>query len=308
MKLNNFNNHQKAILALILANLIWGAAAPIFKWSFTNVEPFTMAFLRFGLSTLLLTPLVLGQMKIKKEHWLNLILLSLFGITFNISFFFLGLKIAPAINAPMIATAGPVFLLIGSFFVLKERIRPKIVFGTSLGLIGVLLIILRPMIEDGFDVSIFGNFLFVAATLSGVTHAIFTKKIAPFYSPVVLTFWSFLIGTVTFLPLFFWEIKNYGFLTNLQIPGVIGILFGVYLCSTVAYFCYHWAIKYLYAQEVGVFAYLDPIVAIIIAIPLLGELPTPIYLLGSLFVFLGIFIAEGRLPYHPLQKWREKAD
>ncbi len=303
--LTKLNKHQQAILALIVANIIWGAASPIFKWSLTNIEPFTLAFLRFFLSALILLPLAARNLKIQKGDRLPLIFLALSGVTFNISFFFLGLEFAPAINAPIIATAGPLFLLVGSSLFLKEELKTKILAGTAVGFLGVSLIIFRPIAENGFDAAVFGNFLFVLATISGVIHTVITKKIIPRYEPLVITFWTFLVGALTFIPFFLWEIEKVGFLTNLALPGIGGILFGVFLCSSVAYFLYHWAIKHLYTQEVGIFAYLDPIIAIIIAMPLLGEIPTPTYLVGSLFVFAGIFIAQGRIPYHPFWKWRQ---
>lgn len=301
----NLSKHKQAILALILANIIWGAASPIFKWSLTNIEPFTLAFLRFFLAAIILFPFALDNLRIKRQDWPKLFWLSFAGITVNISFFFLGLKLTPSINAPIIATSGPLFLLVGCLFILREKLKLKTVLGTTVGFLGILLIILRPVFESGFNLTVLGNLLLIAATLGAVAHAIIAKKVISRYQPHVITFWSFLIGSFTFLPLFLFEVKRVGFLTGLSTPGIVGIIFGVYLSSALAYFCYHWAIKNMLAQEVGVFAYLDPIVAVMIAIPLLGEIPTPIYLLGSLFVFLGIFIAEGRLPYHPLHKWKE---
>lgn len=301
--MNSISKRHQAILALIAANIIWGAASPIFKWSLTNIEPFTLAFLRFSLAALIILPFVIRHLTVRKEDRSTLVFLSLAGVTFNISFFFLGLKIAPAINAPIIATAGPLFLLASSSLFLKEKLKTKVIVGTATGFLGVSLIIFRPIAENGLDLAVLGNFLFVLATLTGVIHTVLIKKIIPHYEPMVLTFWAFVIGTVTFLPLFTIEVARFGFLPNLAFPGIVSILFGVLLCSATAYFLYHWSIKQLLAQEVGVFAYLDPIIAIVIAAPLLGEYPTPIYLLGAIFVFLGIFIAQGRLPYHPIQKW-----
>jgi len=297
------SKHHQAILALIAANIIWGAASPIFKWSLTNIQPFTLAFLRFSLAACLLFPFTLKNLKIKREDWPTLIFLSFAGITFNISFFFLGLRLAPAINAPIIATAGPIFLLIGCFFYLQEKLKFRIVFGTTIGFCGVLVIIFRPLLEDGFSLAVLGNFFFVLATLGAVFHTILIKKIIAGYKPLAITFWSFLIGAFTFLPFFIFETVKFGFLTNLALPGLVGIIFGVIFCSAIAYFLFHFAIKQLMAQEVGIFAYLDPIAALIIAIPLLGETPTIFYLLGAAFVFVGILIAEGRLSYHPIQKW-----
>src|SRR3989338_6900538 len=96
--------HRKAILALILANIIWGAASPIFKFSLQNIPPFTLAFIRFYGASLILLVMTYPYLKIERKDWLKMVLLSFFGVTFNISFFFLGLKLAPSINAPFISS------------------------------------------------------------------------------------------------------------------------------------------------------------------------------------------------------------
>ena len=42
-------NLHLAILAVIAANIIWGATPPIFKWALEEINPFTLAFFRFFL-------------------------------------------------------------------------------------------------------------------------------------------------------------------------------------------------------------------------------------------------------------------
>src|SRR5258708_32548408 len=93
---------QKAILALILANLIWGAAPPLFKWSLENIQPFTLAFLRFFLGALIILPFCYKNLKIAKKNWLSFFLLAFIGVTINISFFFLSLQKTESINVPII--------------------------------------------------------------------------------------------------------------------------------------------------------------------------------------------------------------
>ncbi|PIX68551.1 hypothetical protein COZ40_02690, partial [Candidatus Roizmanbacteria bacterium CG_4_10_14_3_um_filter_39_13] len=49
------------IVALIIANIIWGAACPIFKFALVNIPPFTIAFIRFFFAGIIFLPLVLFQ-------------------------------------------------------------------------------------------------------------------------------------------------------------------------------------------------------------------------------------------------------
>jgi drug/metabolite transporter (DMT)-like permease len=109
---------------------------------------------------------------------------------------------------------------------------------------------------------------------------------------------------MSFFPMYLWE--NQGAPLNILPQGLVGILFGAVFTSNVAYMLFNFAVKHIHANEVGVFLYLDPVVTVLIAVPLLGETITMTFLLGALMVFAGIFISEGRLHYHPLHKLRIK--
>lgn len=296
----SLSNHQKAVIALIIANIIWGAASPIFKWSLENVGTFTLAFLRFFIAAYIFLPFTYKNLFIKREHISKLIIASIFGITLNISFFFIALSLTASINVPIIGSTGPVILLIASSIFLHEKLKPKVVNGLLLSLIGILVIIVIPVYKTGIDTSVMGNLLLIAATISSVIHTIMMKKIVGFYDARTITFWSFLISSITFLPLMLYETASIGFLPGLEMKGLIGILFGTLLSSAAAYGLFQYAVKNMKASETGIFTYIDPFPAILIAIPLLGERLTAEYIFGAILVFLGIYIAEGRVHYHPL--------
>lgn len=293
-----------AIVALITANIIWGSSAAIFKWSLDAMPPFTFIFIRFLLATLLLLPFTFHNLSIKRHDIPKIFILTFVGFTLHISTIFLGLTMSPSINASIIASSAPVFLLAASFFVLKEKLKRKVIVGTLFSLLGIVIIIMQPFIESGIEGSLIGNLFFVIATISFVIYAVLMKEFKLPYSPLTLTFWIFLMATITFLPLFALESG----LKPLTIPpqGLLGILFGAIFTSNIAYMLFNYAINHIQANEVGIFLYIDPVVTVLIAVPLLGETVTSTFLLGALFVFGGIMIAEGRLQYHPVQLLRKK--
>lgn len=300
--LNNLGAIKISILFLILANVIWGASFPIYKWALNDIPPFTFVFLRFYPAALLLLPFVYKDLRIERRDWKDLILLSLIGITLTISCLILGLKLSSSINAPIILSAGPVILIIGSFFYLKEKLKQKVVAGTLVSLIGILVIVIMPLFKQGLDGSVLGNILLVGAAIGSVIHALLLKKILPNYKALTIAFWSFLIGSLPLIPLFLIELDQTHWTSNINIQVIIGIFTGSVLATAIAHSIYAYGIKFIKASEVGIFTYVDPIATILVAIPLLGETPTIPYLIGALFVFMGIFIAEGRLHYHPLNK------
>ena len=294
------------ILALIIANVIWGAASPIFKFSLENIPPFTLAFIRFFFAALLLIPFIKGFKipSLTKKEWLELLLGVFFGITVNITFFFLGLQRTESINAPIIGSSGPVFLFFLSIIFLKEKPRLKIFLGMIIALVGVLIIILAPIIFDGKILAIGevkGNLFFVLAMVGGVLHPLLHKNILKKIDIFKISFIGFLLGALTFVPLMLNELNHWSF-NQLNINGWSGIVFGVFFSSALAYTLFNYGLSRINAEEVGLFAYIDPVIAILIAMPLLHEFPTTHFFIGSFLVFGGIFLAEGRLHWHPLHK------
>src|SRR3989344_8752793 len=151
---------QLAIIALIFANIIWGAAFPIYKWTLEIVPPFIFTFIRFFGGALIVLPFVYKSLRIQRSDIPKLILVSLIGISVQIPLLFFGLKLSPSINAPIIIASAPIILIISSVIFLNEKLRAKVLLGTLISLLGVLAIILRPLIESGgLTGSVLGNFL-----------------------------------------------------------------------------------------------------------------------------------------------------
>lgn len=297
---------QNAILSLIIANIIWGAGAPIFKWSLQEIPPFTFAFLRFALSALIILPFTVHRLKIQVADTMVLIFLSVVCLGLRIAYYLYGLKFASSINAPIISTATPIFIIIGSIMLFHKKTSKRVVIGTILGFIGVLLVVLQPVMNSGFNASIIGNiFLLVAMALS-VPYTLLLKELAPRYHPLTLLFWTFIIAAGSLLPFAGVETVKNGWTFIVSKNAIIGIVFAVLFATTIAYILQGYGLKVISAAEVGLFSYVDPFAAIAIANPLLGERVSTFYVLGSLLLFVGIFIAEGRIHYHPLHLLKPK--
>lgn len=298
------NKHQLGVIAIIANTVIWSAASPIFKWSLTDIPPFALAFFRFAIATVILLPFVWHKLKISLDDFYKLLTLTFIGFTAHITFYYLGLTLAPSINMPIIASTTPILLIIGAMLFLHEKPKNKILWGTGVSLIGFLIVVIRPIFEHAGTDAIIGNIYLILSTIALVIYTVLLKKYNLPYSYLTVLFWLFFLSALTFLPLFLLENQGKAIQTYFDVRGTIGILYGAVLSSLFAYFCYNYAVKHIKAQEIGIFIYLDPFVTILVAMPLLGETMTISYLAGSLFVFFGIFIAEGRLQFHPLHRLR----
>lgn len=293
------------VLALIITNVIWGAAPPIFKLALTNIPPFTLGFLRFFLAAIMFLPLIMMlKQKITLKDYGEIFLGSLLGITLHISLFFLGLQRTESINVSIIASSGPIFLYILSILFLKEKPRLKVFLGMMIGLGGVMVIILSPVFWGPTRLAnpqIIGNIFILLSTLCLSLEVLIFKNVLHRVRALNVTFWSFLFASLTFLPFMYVELQTWS-LTSLNMNGVLGIVFGAVFSSAIAFCLYNYGMGKIQGQEIGIFAYIDPVVTVLIAAPLLGEHPNALYIVGAILVFGGIFIAENRLHWHPFHK------
>lgn len=296
------------VLALIIANLIWGAAAPVFKFALQNIPPFTLAFIRFFFAALFFIHIAFRHwQKLNRHQLVEILIGSFFAITINIGFFFLALPKTASINAPIIGSAQPIFLFLLSIFWLKEKPHKKVFLGILMSFIGVLIIILSPVFLDGAlsvaakENAIEGNIFLVIATFGAVMNALIFKKVLKEINFYQITLISFVFGALNFFPLMYGELQQWSF-ALLDYRGWIGIIFGVVFSSAIAYTLYFYGISKMEAQEVGIFTYIDPVIAVLLAAPLLQEYPTFYFYAGTLLVFLGIIIAEGRVHWHPFHR------
>ena len=173
-----------------------------------------------------------------------------------------------------------------------------------IALCGVLFILIQPLLKNGLsNPTSLGNLFFLLATICACGQSLFGKKVYSNHNFVLITFLSFVIGSLIFLPLAFLEFKNNpGWISNLDIRGISGIIYGSIFSSAMAYSFLGYGLSKIPASETTIYGYIDPINATLIAVTLLGEKITSSHLIGAFFVLSGIFLAEKRIHYHPILK------
>lgn len=297
-------------LAIIIANVIMGMTAPIMKMGLTEIPPFILAFTRFASASILLAPFAVSHwIPLSKKDWIILILAGVSGVGLHIGLFFLGLQRTQSIVAPVIASSGPVILYAIALLFLHEKFKLKKFYGMIIALGGVLVIVLAPLILNGsviHEQQAVGNLLMFVATIFGVLHAFLIKKLSEKIGALQISLVVFVSGALSFLPFTFGEMQSWS-IESVTMKGWFALLFGIFFVSLGAYTLIHYALTKIAASDVGMFAYMDPVIALLIAWPLLGEKPDIFYFIGSLLVFGGIYLAEGRLHWHPLHKLKMKS-
>lgn len=291
-----------AFVFVIIAAIIWGATPAIMKLTLTEIPVFTLAFIRMILASTILYFFVREKLKIQKQDYFSFINLALTGVTLNLSFFFLALTQTKAINSAFLTPSVPILTLVAAHIYLREKFEPKILLAGLIAIIGVIIVFDKPT-GPAATGEIIGNFLLLLSSLSWVFHEIIAKKLLKNYESSTVAFYAMFIGAVTFFPLYLVEVsKNPLWIVSVTSSGFLGLLYGIFFSSLVAYFFWQKGLKKMPAGRASFFFYLDPITGGFASYLILGEKITPSLIVGGLFITLAVFLSEYRRKNHPLHK------
>ena len=284
------SNKSKAVVAIIAGSILGGAVSTVIKITIRYIPPFNFSFIRFFIASICLLPLFLKS-KIKFDRDFGKLLLLSVLPTLNIALFVIGVKTTTASIAQMLYAGTPLIVGILSYFLFGHKLSIKRWIYITVGLIGVFLVILLPLIQKNVALTgdIKGNILISLGVISWSFYAVYSKEFQKKFTPLIITSIFFFVATATFFVLSFFEIsQNNPWWFNLNTTSIFGLLY-VSLCATVgSYLLSQYSFKYA-NPVIGSFSlYLTPIFAYISAFFLLGEKLNSGLLIGTVLVFTSI--------------------
>ncbi|OGE03625.1 hypothetical protein A3B51_01310 [Candidatus Curtissbacteria bacterium RIFCSPLOWO2_01_FULL_41_18] len=295
-------NLNSPYLLLVFASIIWGATAPIMKLTLQQIPVFSLAFIRMAVAAIILGVLISKKLRVQKQHYITFFWAAITGVTLNLAFFFIGLKLTEAILAAFLVASVPIFTMVAAHFYLKEHFTLRLILASTIAFAGIAIIIGK---FDGPQsaTQILGNILLLLATLSWVAHEIIAKKLLKVYDGGTVAFYSMAIGATTFAPLFIWEyLANPAWINKVNFQGIAGLLYGIFFASLLAYWAWQNGLKLLPAGQAAFFFYLAPISGSILSIILLNEKITPSLVIGGILIAIAVYLAERKRRTHPLHK------
>jgi drug/metabolite transporter (DMT)-like permease len=205
--------------------------------------------------------------------------------------FLKGLEFTTPIHASTIMTITPIVILILSVFMLKERITSLKILGVIIGFIGALILTLYGQSARAADNILLGNLMIFLNAVSYSVYVILIKKLTAKYHPFTFIKWLFLFGLILVTPFGFSEVQEIQwqsftpYVTFSVIFVVVGATFGTYLLNPLA-------ISRLKASTVGIFIYLQPVIAGLFAILNGVDFVDAIKISAMLLIFLGVYFVS----------------
>ena len=229
--------------------------------------------------------------KINYRDLPGFIMLSLYGVVINQSFFIVGLKYTVPINAALILTIVPVLVLVFSAIILKEKINTTKITGILLGFAGVLMIILyRGKVNIGLG-TIKGDLFMFFNTVSYALYLVNVKKMLRKYHPVTVTKWIFLIALVFILPMGYKGVMQVDF-SSFDVSIWIAFVYVLVFTTFFAYLFNILALRNVNPSVVAVYVYLQPVLATIVALLMGKDSLTVEKILAAAFIFTGLYLVS----------------
>jgi drug/metabolite transporter (DMT)-like permease len=257
--------------ALFLVSLIYAGTYSLAKDIMPHyMQPLGIVTLRiagaalfFGLLQLVVAP---GERIRGRADNLRAIASGVLGIGLNQLTFFAGLNLTTPINASLLQTVSPIVVVLASAVLLKDKITLPKLAGVALGTIGAAALILsRPTTGAAAKDALLGNlYLLFNATVFGLYLVVVAPLMKKYHAFTVLAR-IFLVGGVIAIPLGLPQAIAADYASfPLYIWGEIGYM--IFFLTILAYLLNNWALKYATPALLGVYIYLQPVLAVLIAV------------------------------------------
>jgi len=291
--MTNDRDVQQAELAMLLVVVIWGANFSFMRWALDEMSGLAFAGLRFTLAAAILL-LVLGwregSISAPRGAWWPLAWLGVVSNTLYQVFFMYGLTHTSVANASLIVATTPLLVAFLGAVTGVEALRRPVAVGGLLGFAGVVLILAGKGAEVGVG-RLAGDAAILGAVLCWAVFTLGVRALRVPISTLRLTTYTMVTGAPGLLLLGAMDLAalEWG---RLGVRTWVGIAYSTLLAIVVAYILWNNGVRVVGSGRTSIFNSMIPLVAMLVAWPLLGEAPRPVQLAGAALIVGGVLYSR----------------
>ena len=285
----------KALFALSLVCIFWGTTWVASKEGVKHIpDALQMAGIRQFLGGICYVGFFLFQRAPlpKGKEWIPILVLSFFNFMLSngLSTLTLQFEISAGLGA-IIGAIFPLWLVVIGLFGPKSKIPVGAIIGLLLGFAGVCVIFydhLEDFLNPRFRI---GILLSVTATWTWAIATLYTKKQASYFNPYfslglqmiisAIVLYSFSTATGRAIPI-----------TSIPWQSWLAIAFLVIFGSLVAFIAYLYALQHLPTEQTSIYAYINPMVAVLLGWIIFHEKLSIYIVIGGLVTLLGVYLVN----------------
>ena len=284
----------KVLLAFAIIYIVWGSTFLAIRVGVREVPPFLLAGMRFLIAGFILFAWMLGKRTAfpNMREWVSISILAvLFFVGDYGLVFWAERRVASGITAVMMATI-PVFMALSEILFLKtQRLTARLGIALLVGIGGVLVLISRSISFGDAPIDTLGALALIVAAISWAVGSALTRKLTLPSSKALSSGAQMLTGGVLLAMTSAALGEFHGFRVQaVSLKAWLALAYLIVAGSIIAFTAYVWLIHHESPTKVGTYAYVNPVVAVLLGYFLGGEALSLRTIIGTMLVLVSVVV------------------
>lgn len=301
---------RKTLLAFAIIYFVWGSTFLAIRVGVREVPPFLLAALRFSIAGLVLYlwTAARGERPPNKRQWLSILLLALLLFVFDYGLLFWAEQRVPSgIAAVMMATI-PLFMALSEILFLRtQKLTVRLSLALLAGIAGVAVLMSRSLNLGGAPIEPAGAMALIFGSMSWAVASILTRKL-PLPASKVMSSGAQMLAGGLLLAIAAGALGEFRSFhpAAVSLAAWFSLFYLIVAGSIVGFTAYLWLIHHESPTKVGTYAYVNPVVAVVLGYFLGGETLGLRTILGTLFVLVSVVVITTTRAKQPVAALAEK--
>ena len=284
----------KVLLAFAIIYFVWGSTFLAIRVGVREVPPFLLAAFRFLIAGFVLFGWMRakGRVSPSGREWFSVIVLAVLFFVGDYGLVFWAERRVPSgVTAVMMATI-PAFMALSEILFLKtQRLTMRLGVALLVGIGGVLVLISRSFSFGDSPIDTFGALALIVAAISWAVGSALTRKL-PLPSSKPMSSGAQMLAGGVFLTLTSAALGEFhGFRVQaVSLKAWLALAYLIVAGSIIAFTAYVWLIHHESPTKVGTYAYVNPVVAVLLGYFLGGEALSLRTIIGTMLVLVSVVV------------------
>src|SRR5580704_11775491 len=284
----------KTLLAFAIIYFVWGSTFLAIRVGVHEVPPLLFAAMRFLVAGLVLFGWMIarGEPSPTRRQWMSVLLLALLIFLIDYGLLFWAEQRVPSgVAAVMLATI-PVFIALSEILFLRtQRLTVRLAFALLVGIGGVAVLMSHSLNLGGAPIDRPGAVALIVASISWSIATVLARKLPLPPSKVMSSGAQMLAGGVmlTFAAAALGEFHNFH-PSTVSSGAWFALFYLIVAGSIIGFTAYVWLIHHESPTKVGTYAYVNPVVAVLVGYLFGAEALGLRTILGTMFVLISVVV------------------
>lgn len=289
---------SKIWLALLALYIVWGSTYLGIKVTIETIPPFFQAGIRFFISGLILViwQHLAGYEMPTRRQWRSAAMVGTLLLLGGNGLVSWAQQFIPSGSAALIIASVPMFLVIA------EGLRPggvkptwQSILGIAIGFIGIYVLVGPSKDAEGMALNAFGVIALLSACLFWALGSIYSKTADLPKSILMSTGAQMLLGSIgAFVISSLTGEMNGWEITAVSSRSIFGLLYLIFIGSLIGFVSYGWLLQNAPISLVATYAYVNPIVAVLLGNWLGNEALEPRIWLATAIIIGSVMFINSR--------------